>query len=65
MMYGSDVWFNTSKVNLERMSKLQKRAARVILSVSTRGRSKPLLNDPGRIPFIEEVKIRKAAAWML
>ena len=28
MMYGSNIWSNTSKENLERIAKLQKRAAR-------------------------------------
>ena len=30
IMYGSNVWSNTSKENLQRIAKLQKRAARVI-----------------------------------
>ena len=34
-----NVWSNTSKENLERIAKLQKRAARVILGASTRTRS--------------------------
>ena len=38
MMYGSNVWSNTSKENLERIAKLQKRATRVILGASTRTR---------------------------
>ena len=42
------------------MSKLQKRAALVILGVSTRVRSKPLFEELGWIPFTEEIKIRKA-----
>ena len=39
MMYGSNVWSNTSKENLECIAKLQKRAARVILRASTKTRS--------------------------
>ena len=61
MMYGSNVWSNTSKENLERISKLQKRAAGIVLGASTRARSAPLFQKLGWIPFIEEVKIRKAA----
>ena len=61
MMYGSNVWSNTSKENLERISKLQKRAARIILGASTRAKSPPLFQKFGWIPFIEEVNIRKAA----
>ena len=60
MMYGSVVWSNTTKQNLDRISKLQKRAARTILGVSTRERSIPLFEKRGWIPFIDEVKIRKA-----
>ena len=62
MMYGSNVWSNISKENLERtgISKLQKHAAHVILGVSTRVRSKPLFEELGWIPFTEEIKIRKA-----
>ena len=61
MMYGSNVWSNTSKENLERISKLQKRAARIILGALTRARSAPLFKNLGWIPFIEEVNFRKAA----
>ena len=60
MMYGSNVWSNISKENLERISKSQKHAAHVILGVSTRVRSKPLFEELGWIPFTEEIKIRKA-----
>ena len=53
MMYGSNVWSNTSKENLERISKLQERAAGIILGA----RSSPLFQKLGWIPFIEVVKI--------
>ena len=60
MMYGSNVCSNTSKENLERIAKLQKRAARVILGASTRTRSALLFKELGWIPFVYEVEIRKA-----
>ena len=60
MMYGSNIWSNMSKENLDRISKLQKRAARVILGASTRTRSASLFKELGWIPFVDEVKIRKA-----
>lgn len=47
MIYGSNVWSNTSKENLERIAKLQKRAARVILGASTRTRSALLFKELG------------------
>ena len=57
MMYGSNVWSNTSKENLKRIAKSQKRAARVILGATTRAL---LFNELGWIPFVDEVKIKKA-----
>ena len=60
MMYGSNVWSNTSKENLKQIAKLQKHAARVILGASTRTRSALLFKELGWIPFVDEVKIRKA-----
>ncbi|XP_046843855.1 uncharacterized protein LOC124437938 [Xenia sp. Carnegie-2017] len=60
MMFGSCVWSNTTKDNLDQITKLQKRAARVILDASTRDRSIPLFSKLGWIPFSKEVEIRKA-----
>ena len=51
MMYCSNVWSNTSKEN---------RAAWVMLGASTRTRSALLFKELGWIPFVDEVKIRKA-----
>ena len=60
MMYGSNVWPNTSKEYLKHIAKLQKRAARVILGASTRTRGAFLFKELGWISFVDEVKIRKA-----
>lgn len=60
MMYGNCMWSNTTKNNLDQISKLQKRAACAILGASTRDRSIPLFSKLGWIPFVKEVKIRKA-----
>ena len=61
-MYASTVWTSTSsKDSLNRVLKLQKRAARIILNCQ-RTTSEPsvnLFNKLGWLPFYEEVKIRK------
>ena len=50
-MYVSTVWSTCSSENLERVCKLQKRQARVILDVDTRVRSTKLFKDLNWLPF--------------
>ena len=45
MMYGCTIWCSCSSENFERVFKLQKRAARVILDVDTRERSAKLCKE--------------------
>ena len=45
MMYGSSVWVSTSVVNLNKVFRLQKRAARVILNVDTKANSVDFLEN--------------------
>ena len=51
--YGSSTWGTTSKSNLERLSKLQKRAARIILNVPYDTASSVMFNALGW-PTIEK-----------
>ena len=57
--YVSVLWTSCNKECLRRVLKLQKRAARVILSVNSRSSSVKLFNQLGWIPFYEEVNISK------
>jgi hypothetical protein len=58
MMYGSTVWSACSRENLERVLRLQKRAARVILDADMRANSAELFKKLNRLPFFCEVKIQ-------
>ena len=49
--YGSSTWGTTSKSNLERLSKLQKRAARIILNAPYDTASSVMLNALGWPPI--------------
>ena len=60
ILYGSTVWTVTSKENLNRVLKLQKRAARVILDMDTSARSVDMFKQLDWIPYYDEVKIFKA-----
>ena len=57
--YVSVLWTSCNKECLRRVLKLQKRAARVILSVNSRSSSVKLFNQLGWIPFYKEVNISK------
>ena len=54
MMYGSSVWVSTSVDNLNKVFRLQKRAARVILNTDTRENSVDLFKDLSWLPFFHE-----------
>ena len=58
--YGSAVWTTASKENLNRVLKLQKRAARVILDLDRSARTVNMFQQLNCIPFYDEVKILKA-----
>ena len=45
MLYGSSAWCTASEENVNRVSKLQKRAARVILDADIGDRSELFLDD--------------------
>ena len=45
--YGSNTWGSTSKLNVERLSKLQKRAARIILKADFDTPSSEMFNELG------------------
>ena len=61
MMYGSSVWVSTSVDNLNKVFRLQKRAARVILNADTRANSVDLFRDLNWLPFFHEAKINQCA----
>ena len=58
MMYGPTVWSACSRENLERVLRLQKRAARVILDADMRANSVELFKKQKWLPFFCEVKIQ-------
>ena len=59
MMYGCTIWSSCSSENFERVFKLQKRAARVILDVDTRERSAKLFKELNWLPLHDEINIQK------
>ena len=59
MMYGSSVWVSTSVDNLNKVFRLQKRAARVILNADTRANSVDLFRELNWLPFFHEAKINQ------
>jgi len=60
-LYGGAVWSITSKANIKRVFRLQKRAARVILDVKTARdeRTVDLCNKVDWLPFYEEINVNK------
>ena len=58
-MYGNIVWTYCSNEDLKRVFRLQKRAAREILSAGTRSRTVENFKKLNWIPFYDEVKISK------
>ena len=61
MMYGSSVWVSTSVDNLNKVFRLQKRAARVIPNADTRANSVDLFRELNWLPFFHEAKISQCA----
>ena len=59
MTYANVIWCNCDKESLNRVLKLQKRAARVILSADYMASSVELFNKLSWIPFYEQGKIDK------
>ena len=62
-MYGSVVWSSYSKENLDRILKLRKRAARIILSAEKTTCSTTLFNGLNWISFTDEPFIRSAIVY--
>ena len=58
--YGSVTWGSTSSCNLERLSKLQKRAARIILQAEYNTPSKDMFHELGWLSIRERLKYNKA-----
>jgi hypothetical protein len=59
MLYGSPVWDSCSRENIEKISKLQKRAARVILEADRRESSDSLFKQLNWLTVFDEIEIRK------
>ena len=59
MMYGGTIWSSCSSEKLQRIFRLQKRAARTILNADKTARSVDLFSKLGWIPFFDEIKINK------
>ena len=60
VMYSSSVWVSTSVDNLNKVFRLQKRAARVILNADTRANSVNLFRELNWLPFFMKVKLISA-----
>ena len=60
MLYASTVWTSCSVENIQKMFRLQKRAARVILGADTKANSVKLFKQLGWVPFYHEAKINKS-----
>ena len=56
-MYASSVWTLYNKMLLERVLRMQKRAARIILSVPRTSRSVTLFNNLSWLPYYNEAYI--------
>ena len=59
MLYGSPVWDSCSRENIQKISKLQKRAAGVILEADSRETSKSLSKQPSWLAISDEMEIKK------
>ena len=53
-LYGSSIWTSSSKENLQKLLRLQKRAARIILNAEKTATSVHLFNTLNWIPFYAE-----------
>ena len=61
MMYASTVWTSYNKEVLERVLRMQKRAARIILEAQRTSRTITLFNNLSRILFYNEAYIKRCA----
>jgi hypothetical protein len=61
MSYASTIWGTCNKILLNRILKLQKRAARTFMFADRQPPSVALLNELSWIPFYEQCKIDKCA----
>ena len=59
MLYASTVWTSCSVENIQKVFRLQKRAARVILGADTKANSVKLFKQLGWVPFYHEARINK------
>ena len=59
MMYASTVWTSCNKEVLERVLRMQKRAARIILEAQRTSRTVTLFNNLNWIPFYNEAYIKR------
>ena len=57
MLYASTVWTSRSGENMQKIFKLQKRAARVILGADTKANSVQLFKKLDWVPFFHEAKV--------
>ena len=65
MLYGSPVWDSCSRENIHKISKLQKRAARVILEANSRETSKSLFKQLNWLTISDEMEIKKCCSrWL-
>ena len=63
MSYASTIWGTCNKILLNRILKLQKRAARTIMFADRQAPSVALFNELSWIPFYEQCKIDKCAIF--
>ena len=59
MLYASTAWTSCSVENIQKVFRLQKRAARVILGADTKANSVKLFKQLGWVPFYHEARINK------
>ena len=59
MMYSSTLWTSCNKGVLERILRMQKRAARIILEAQRTRRTVTLFNNLSWIPFYDEAYIER------
>ena len=59
MLYASTVWTFCSAENLQRVFKLQKRAARVILNADTKANNVQLFRELDWVPFYHEANVNR------
>ena len=59
-LYATIVWTSCSEENSQKVFRLQKRAARVILAADTKANSVKLFKQLGCVPFRQEAKINRS-----